>query len=400
MKKFDFDTPVPREGTACVKWDAREAVFGRESVIPLWVADMDFAVAPCIRRSIEERAKHPVYGYGIRPDSYFEAIRGWVGRRGGWAIEREWIDFTPGVVPGFALAIRALSAEGDGVVIQPPVYPPFAATIRANGRRVVENPVRLTAKGFEIDFDDLDHKLADAKLLLFCNPHNPTGRVFTHAELERVGELCIKHDVLIISDEIHSDLILKPHIHTHIAALSPELAQRTITLIAPSKTFNIAGLSTAVAITPSDSLRRRLRAEIEKLHIDGGNIFGCAALQAAYDEGEEWLEALLEYIEGNCLAVSDFLREHIPAVKAIQPEGTYLMWLDMRALGIPHEELCKFLIEKAGIGLNSGAEFGAAGQGFMRLNLATQRSTLLRALGQLREALNAAASPPTARCRR
>lgn len=387
MKKYDFDLPVPRRESDCVKYDICEEVFGSREVIPLWVADMDFAVAPCIERALRQRLDHPVYGYGIRPKSWFEAVCGWVWRRNGWETQPEWIGFVPGVVPGFVLAIRALSDEGDGVVIQPPVYPPFAQTIRANGRRIVENPMRLTDGGFEIDFDDLDRKLAEAKLLLFCNPHNPTGRVFTRAELERVGELCLKHDVLIVSDEIHSDLIHKPHRHIHIASLLPELAARTVTLIAPSKTFNIAGLSTGVSITPHDSLRRRLCAESDKIHIEQGNVFGTVALEAAYNGGEEWLEALLEYIAGNIRYVGDFLETELPAVKAIRPEGTYLMWLDMRGLGMEHERLARFLVEKAGIGLNDGAAFGEQGRGFMRINLATSRSVIEQALKQLCDAV-------------
>ena len=270
--RYNFDDIIDRRGSGCVKYDDLSA-FGNANVIPLWIADMDFEAPEFICQAIARRAAHRVFGYGMRTDAYYAAITNWVERRNGWHIDREWIDFTPGVVAGFVFALRALSAEGDGIVIMPPVYPPFAAQIKANGRRVVENPL-IPEKGYyRIDYDDLDRKLAEATVLLFCNPHNPTGRVFTAEELRRVADLCRKHDVAIVSDEIHSDLIFAPCRHTHIASLCAE-GQRCITLIAPTKTFNIAGLSTSAAITPDPAAREALRTELGRYHVDQGNIFG------------------------------------------------------------------------------------------------------------------------------
>ena len=382
--KYDFDRLVPREGTKCEKFDRRQEIFGREDVIPMWVADMDFVAPAEVQEAIARRATHPLYGYSYRSDSYFEAIEGWVERRGGWKIRREWIDFTPGVVSGIVFALRAFTNEGDGVVIQPPVYHPFARQIRANGRRVIDNPLRIDDQGrFGIDFDDLDRKLSDAKVFLMSNPHNPSGRVYTRDELLRIGELCVRHDVLILADEIHSDLVYKPHRHIHIASLSEELARRTVSFFAPSKTFNLAGLSTSVAVTPDDSLRRRFRAECDKLHADQGNIFGAVALEAAYTYGDEWLEQLLDYLSGNIDYVVRFLREHIPSVRCVPPEGTYLMWLDFRRWPMTHEEIYRFLVEEAGIGPNEGAMFGEQGRGWMRLNVASPRPVVEQAMKQL-----------------
>lgn len=387
--RYDFDDIELRENTGCVKYDLREHLFGRGDVIPMWVADMDFKVLPEITEALRRRTEHPVYGYAVRPDGFYDSIIKWVDRRNGWKIERGWIDFTPGVVSGFTFAIRALTEPGDGIVIQPPVYHPFAGMIRANHREVVDNPLKLTTDGYEIDFDDLDRKLAGARLLLFCNPHNPTGRVFTREELERIGDLCIKHNVPVVSDEIHSDLVQKPYRHIHFASLSDALAQRTVTLIAPSKTFNLAGLSTSVAITAGDTLRRRLRTELDTLHVDQGNVFGTAALEAAYTHGDRWLDQLVEYIGGNMDFVLDFLSREIPRIKAFRSQGTYMMWLDMHGLGMEHEAMVDFVINKARLGLNDGAIFGSGGRGFMRMNLATSRKVVGRAMQQLKDAVDA-----------
>ena len=382
--KYDFDRLVSREGTKCEKFDRREEIFGRKDVIPMWVADMDFVAPVEVQEAIARRAAHPVYGYSYRSDSYFDAIAGWVERHGGWRVRREWMDFTPGVVSGIVFALRAFTGEGDGVVIQPPVYHPFARQIRANGRRVIDNPLRIDGQGrFRIDFDDLDRKLSDAKVFLMSNPHNPSGRVYTQEELTRIGELCIRHDVLILADEIHSDLIYKPYRHIHIASLSEALARRTVSFFAPSKTFNLAGLSTSVVVTPDDSLRRRLRAEFDKLHADQGNIFGAVALEAAYTHGDEWLEQLLDYLSGNVDYVVRFLREHLPSVRCVPPEGTYLLWLDFGRWPMSHEEIYRFLVEEAGIGPNEGAMFGEQGRGWMRLNIASPRQVVERAMRQL-----------------
>ena len=381
---YNFDKIVSREATDCEKFDARDEVFGRADVIPMWVADMDFAVPEAVTEAIVRRAGHPIYGYTFRSDGYFRSVIDWVGRHSGWKVEKEWIDFAPGVVAGIVFALRAFTQEGDRVVIQPPVYHPFARQTRFNNRVVVNNPLLQRADGsFGIDFDDLDRKLAGAKVFLMSNPHNPSGRVYTAEELTRIGELCVKHDVLILSDEIHSDLIYDPHRHLHIAALDERFARRTVTFIAPSKTFNMAGLSTSVVIVPDDSLRRRLQTELAKLHADQGNLFGAVALEAAYSRCDEWLEQLIDYLDGNVNYVLDFLRDRMPSVRAVRPEGTYLMWLDFREWPMTHEQTYRLLIDRAGLGVNEGSMFGEQGRGWMRFNIASPRRVIERAMDRL-----------------
>lgn len=382
-KKYNFDKTVDREGSCCIKYDNRIGEFGTNDVIPMWIADMDFEAPDFIYDAIIRRANHRVYGYGIRDCCYYDAIIAWEKRHNGWDVRREWIDFTPGVVAGFVFALRCVTLPGDGVAILPPTYPPFAAQIKANDRRLVESPMKLVNGHFEIDFDDLDRKLEGARALLYCNPHNPTGRVFTPQELTRLGELCVKHNVTIISDEIHSDLIIKPNHHTHIAALNPEFARRTITFVAPTKTFNIAGLSTSVVICPDEKLHACLRRELDRYHVEQGNVFGTATLVAAYNNGDQWLDELLDYIAGNMELVSRFFAERMPQVIAHPSEGTYLMWLDFRGLGLDHDRLWRFLIDNAKVGLNDGRLFGAEGDGFMRINLATSRAIVTEALERI-----------------
>lgn len=384
--KYNFDEVISREGTNCEKFDAREQIFGRADVIPMWVADMDFAAPPAVVEAIRKRAEHPVLGYSYRSDNYWQSIIGWVDRHSGWKIQREWLDFTPGVVSGIVYALRAFTEPGDRIVIQPPVYHPFARQIHLNDRVVVNNPLRETNGHYEIDFEDLDRKLAGAKVLLMSSPHNPTGRVFTREELTRIGQLCVKHDVLILSDEIHGDIVYAPQKFIHIASIDDSIAARTLTFIAPSKTFNIAGLSTSVSIVPNPVLNQRLQEEYAKMHADQGNIFGAVALEAAYTHGDEWLEQLLQYLKGNVDYVCNFLQERIPSIHCVPPQGTYLMWLDFREWGMTHEEIYQFLIDKAGWGVNEGSMFGEEGRGWMRVNIATQRSVLKQAMEQLYQA--------------
>lgn len=384
--KYDFDEEINRVGTNCEKYDDCRAVFGRADVIPMWIADTDFRVPDFVTDALRKRLEHPVYGYSFRSPSYYKAIQGWVSRRNGWEVRAEWLGFSPGIVCGLAVALNAVSGEGDRVVIQPPVYPPFAQTITANRRVVVDNPLRIADGRYEIDFEDLDRKLEGARVFVLCNPHNPSGRVFTPEELRRMGELCVRHGVVIVSDEIHSDLLIKPHKHTHIASLSEEIGRRSITFIAPSKTFNIAGLSTSVAIIPDGELREKYNSVFCRVHIDQGNVFGSVALEAAYTHGDEWLDCLMDYIGGNMDFVVDYVSRHLPGVKAYKPESTFLMWLDFRAWGMEQPELEKFLVEKAGLGLNNGETFGREGIGYMRMNVGTTRAVLRKALDRLKTA--------------
>jgi len=381
--RYDFDNIPPREGSNSVKYDGRSRVFGRADVIPMWVADMDFEVAPCIVRALQKRAAYPIYGYSLTPKSCYDTILNWFGSRHGWAIEQQWINFIPGVVPGLAFAIRAVSAPGEKIVINTPVYHLFAQMVQNNGRTLVES--RLIETGnlhYTFDWDDLDAKLAGARAILLCNPQNPTGRVFTREELLRFGELCIKHDVVIISDEIHSDLIMQPYRHVPIASLSGDVAGRTISLFAPSKTFNLAGLTTSYFLTSDAALRQRLRKELDASHL-GSNIFGTVALEAAYFKGAEWLRQVIEYISANMRYVEKFLSKHLPRIKTHRSEGTYMMWLDCRALGLTQSELVDFMALRAGVGFNDGAMFGPGGEGFMRINVATSREIVERAMEQL-----------------
>lgn len=387
--KYDFEKTVPRDGMSTYKYSLCQNIFGRADVLPLWVADHDFAIPSCVSEAIRRRAEHDVYGYEVRGESFGKAVADWVRRRNGWEVEPEWVVFTPGVVAGLVFGINAFSKAGDSVVIQPPVYPPFARSVKDNGRVVLDNPLVQQGDGFVIDFDDLDRKLAGAKAILLCNPQNPTGRVFTREELLRIGELCIRHDVYIISDEIHSDLIIAPNKHIHIASLSPELAERTVTLIAPSKTFNLAGLASSVAIISDKKMRKMFRAEIDRIHVGMGNSFGNVALEAAYNCGDEWLDQFLEHLAGNIGYVRSFLAEHMPAIRSFRVEGTCLMWLDMSGLSMNSDGVKDFVVNKAGLGLNDGRDFGKEGERHMRMNIAAPRKVLQQAMTQLLDAYNA-----------
>ena len=384
ISKYNFDTIPDRSGSETLKFDARGQVFGDSGVIPMWIADMDFECPPAVGEAIRSRAAHNVYGYDFGGERCASSVVGWLGRRSGWEIDPAWLRFTTGVVSGLGFAIRAFTAPGDGIVIQPPVYAPFRMMTDVNGRRVITNPLRIMGDSYEIDFDDLDLKLAGARAMILCNPHNPVGRVFTEEELRRVGELCVRHDVMIISDEIHSDLVFAPHRHINIASLDERFAARTITFIAPSKTFNIAGLATSAAIISSEKMRAAWDAEYSRVHIPDGTVFGHIALRAAYDECEDWLEELLVYLGANVDYVRSFIASEVPGVRTCRQEGTYLMWLDLQALNFgSHGELMTWLVRKAGLGLSSGADFGREGIGFARMNVATNRTTLEKAMMQL-----------------
>lgn len=383
--RYDFDKIADRRGTDCIKHDACKEVFGNEDVLPLWIADSDFPVAPFIIEAIRKRVEHPVYGYTFHGKDFTNAVRNWVKRRNDWDVNPEWIGFSPGVVAGFSMGIQALSEPGDGVLIQPPVYPPFANMIRMNNRKIINNPLVWNGEKYEIDFNDFEQKVQQAKVFLMCNPHNPTGRVFTPDELQRMGDLCVKHNVYIVSDEIHSDLTYKPHQHIHIAALSEEIGKRTITIFAPSKTFNVAGLTSSVTIIQDESVRRRFTRQLDLAAASHGNIFGTVALMAAYEQGDEWLDAFMEQMKQNAEYINKTINERIPSVKVYMPESTFLLWLDFRGWGMDCDALCRCLID-AGLGLNSGKEFGEEGIGFMRINIATSMEVLQEAMSRLEKA--------------
>ena len=381
--KYSFDEIIDREGTACVKWDLRDKVFGNPDVLPMWVADMDFKTPGFITDAIIQRASHAVYGYSFRTEGYYSSIINWMQVHHGWTIERDWILFSPGVVPLLYMATLAFTNPGDKVLIQTPVYQPFYDAVQKNDRQLVYNPLILKENRYEIDFEDLDLKLEGTKMMILSNPHNPVGRVWTKDELLKIGQLCLKHNVLIISDEIHCDLVFNAYKHIPTANLSPGIAAITLTCLASSKTFNTAGLSTSHVVISNPELRTKLDKVIQSVHVDSGNLFGAIASEAAYTHGAEWHQQLIDYLEGNVNLVRSFLLEKTPMVKLIEPEATYLLWLDFREMGLSQSELVKLLIDKAGLGLNDGIIFGKEGTGFMRINVGCPRSMLLDGLQRL-----------------
>ncbi|MCW0483230.1 MalY/PatB family protein [Gaoshiqia sediminis] len=381
--KYNFDEQVPREGTNSLKYDARLNFFGKEDVLPLWVADMDFKTPDFIINAIKERLNHEILGYTFRPDSYYEAIIHWMKERHGWTVEKEWISFSPGVVAGLTLAIETFSNPGDEVVVQPPVYFPFFDSVKSTGRQLLENPLTLVDGRYTFDLDDLERKITPkTKLLLLCNPQNPGGMVWTKGELTALASLCMKHKILIISDEIHSDLIFEGHKHIPLPTLSDEIAQNCVVCMAPSKTFNVAGLTTSFVIIPNKRHFARYERTLRIPHLHMGNIFGTVALEAAYKHGADWVDQLVVYLEENYRFLETWLKENLPQVVPMKPEATYLAWLDFSALVMADDELNSKLLE-AGVGMNRGVQFGTGGAGYMRINLGCTRAMLQQALERM-----------------
>jgi len=390
--KYNFDKIVDRKGTNSIKWssDWLEKMFGASDLLSMWVADMDFECPKSVVDALIKRAKHGIYGYSEREDSYFQSIIDWNKRRNNWELKKEWILFTPGVVPALNLLVRTFSFLGDKVIIQNPVYYPFDSAILNNGRHIQYNPLKYENSRYTMDYKDLEEKAKDprAKLLILCSPHNPVGRVWTKEELTKLGEICIKNNIIVISDEIHSDLILKGHKHTPIASISKEFAQHSVTCTAPSKTFNLAGLQTSNIIIPNEHLRTYFSQTLENNAIMMPNAFGIVALRTAYNEGEEWLEQLLEYLNKNVCFIEEFIKEKMPEVKFIRPEGTYLAWLDFAALGKDEKELEIIMHKKAKIALDEGYVFGKGGERFERINFACPQSILEKALNRIEKAIH------------
>ena len=382
---YDFDKTIERANTNCVKYDLRQVVFGNPEVLPLWVADMDFETPDFVRRAVIERANHPVYGYHFKDHPYYEAIKGWLQRRHQWTVETEWMTFVPGVVCGFNLAVMAFTREGDEVIIQSPVYPPFHHAVTSHGRKLVYNTLKIGEKGYEMDFDLLERQAATAKMLILCNPHNPVGRCWTREELQKVSEICLRNDVLVLSDEIHCDLVLPGYKFLPYATLGEQAANHCIVFHAASKTFNLAGLATSTAIIPNKTLRDTYINYVHSMEAELGNIFGKVATQTAMEQGDDWLRQLLDYVQGNIDYVSSFLKEHLPKVRFFKPEATYMMWLDFNGFGLSEEALWQKMTQEAQLGLNRGKEFGSEGSGFFRINLACPRSTVEVAMERLRD---------------
>ena len=385
---YNFDQIIDRQQTNNVKWDQRTEVFGNPDLLPLWVADMDFAVPPSVTAALAERIKHPVYGYSFPPPEFYQAVLGWSAQRHQWTVKQEWLVVTPGVVPALALSVLAFTAPGESVIIQPPVYGPFFRIVEQNQRYLVLNPLKEENGRYTIDFDHLE-TLVDpsVKMMILCSPHNPVGRVWTRAELIKLGEFCSRHRILLVSDEIHADLVYPDYKHTPIAALSPELAQNTVTCLAPSKTFNLPGLTTAVSIIPDPERRRRFQQVQSALGMEVYNTLGITAFTAAYQGGANWLATLINYLQGNRDYLMAFFAARLPAIKPVPPEGTYLVWLDCRRLPLTPEELKTFFIHKAKVGLNDGRAFGPGGEGFQRINIACPRPLLEEALLRIEQAV-------------
>jgi cystathionine beta-lyase len=386
--RYDFDELIQRENTHSVKFDYTLEYFGSRDLIPMWVADMDFRTPDFIMGAIRKRTQHEILGYSIRPDSFYQAIINWYRLRQNWAIERDWILFAPGVVAALSMAVNAFSREGEKVIVQPPVYHPFFSVVKENKRELVYNMLVEKDGYYRMDLDDLKKKIdRDTKLLLLSHPHNPVGRVWSRAELKALSDLCLENNIVILSDEIHSDLVLPPHVHTPLSTLSDEVANITVTCVAASKTFNLAGLSSSAVIISNEHLRSRFNQEVQKGHFYMGNIFGTVAMEAAYSYGADWLEQLLVYLNGNADFLKDYTEANLPGINVRSPQATYLAWLDMRDLGMKSKQLKKFMISEARIGCNDGPSFGPGGSGYQRLNFACPRSTLTKALHQLKQAL-------------
>lgn len=360
-------------------------MFGKADVIPAWVADMDFAAPPAITNALIERAKHPIYGYTIFPDSLFEITIDWMKRRHGWTIEHDWIVMCPGVVPSLNAAVMAITQPGTSVIVQPPVYFPFFSAITQTGRKLIRNPLKNINGRYTIDFDKLDQYAREAHLLLFCSPHNPVGRVWSREELKQLLQIAQKNNLIIFSDEIHADLVFPGNKHTVLGNFN-EYKNSIITAMAPSKTFNIPGLNLSCLIIPDKTMRKSILDVFNTWHVSASNPFAITAFEAAYREGEAWLETLLDYLCETRDCVATFLNEQIPWIKLIPAEGTYLLWLDCRALNLSDTELKHFFIFEAGVGLSPGILFGEQGSGFMRLNIGAPRKTVMQALENIRQA--------------
>ena len=383
--KYDFDTLVDRRNTCSVKWDYCES-----DILPMWVADMDFESPREITDAITARAAHGVFGYTRTPDSYYQAIVDWMKEHHGWEIKRDWIVTTPGVLPALCFALSAYSEPGDKVIIQSPVYHPFRFVIERNRREPVENTMKLANDSYEMDYENLESLLDEkTKLLILCSPHNPVGRVWRKDELLKLAEICIEHGVLIVADEIHSDIIMKGHTHTPMATLSDEIADNVVTCMAASKTFNLAGLACSNIIISNERLYDKYKSTVGSLWVETPNMFGMIATQAGYTFGKPWLQQLLDYLKGNYDFLVSYLKEHMPHIKPFPLEGTYLVWLDFRELGLPDMEVRDILLKKAGVWLDYGPQFGAGGEGFQRMNIACPRKALEEGLSRIAGAFNA-----------
>ena len=387
--KYNFDEVIDRRGTSAIKLEGVPELWGRDDLIPLWVADMDFATAPFVTEAIRKRCENPVLGYTSKPDSYYQAIVNWNKTRYGLDVEKEMILFVPGIVPGLGMALNTFTSPGDKVMIQPPVYGPFHWLNERSGRILVTSPLKLVDGMYRMDMEAFRRDVKGCKVFILCNPHNPGGVVWKEEELQEVARICHEEGVLVFSDEIHADLTLPPHKHRPFASISEEARMNCVTFMSPSKAFNMPGLTASHALVFNPKLRRKFHRFLKSCELDLGHVFAFLAIEAAYSHGTEWLDQCLAYIQGNIDYVDAFLKAHAPKIKAIRPEASFLVWLDCREMGLPQEALVDFFVDKAHLALNDGTSFGKEGEGFMRLNVASPRSVLEQAMKQLAEAYEA-----------
>ena len=382
--KYDFDKSVDRKGSSCVKYDVLDSVYGKSDLIPLWVADMDFETPDFIIDALKKRLDHPVLGYACEHPDYWQSVIDWQKKRNGWEIDPSHLAFIPGIVKGIGMVINVFTDPGDKVIIQPPVYHPFRLVPQKNGREIVWNPLKLTDHGYEMDLENLESILDDrCKVLILSNPHNPGGTAWPVDTLIKLADICAEHGIIVISDEIHSDMYLWGKKHVPFATVSENARRHSITFAAPSKTFNIAGIVTSYCVVPDNALRERFFGWLHANEMNATGIFPPVATAAAYRNGEQWLCQMLEYIEDNIVYVEEFCREHIPGVIPMRPDASFLVWLDCRSLGLDQKGLDVLFVDKAGLALNNGAMFGPGGEGFMRLNVGTSRAVLHEAMRRL-----------------
>jgi cystathionine beta-lyase len=384
----DFDVPIDRAGTHCEKFDGRLQQFGRADVNPLWIADMDFAVPACVSQALSVRLQHPIFGYTLYPDSLYDAIIEWFARRHQWTIPREWIVLTPGVVPSLYAAVQAFAGIGEGVIVQPPVYPPFFSAVTANRRQLIPNPLRESNGHYRMDLEHLENAARQgARLLLLCSPHNPVGCVWDQTQLHELLQVARRHQMTIVSDDIHCDIVYPGAKHTMLARLA-EPTDRIITAISPGKTFNIQGLGLSALVMPHAAQREAIAQAFGTLDAGNSNPFSISAFEAAYRGGESWLEALITYLDATVDFVADYLRQHLPQIRLIRPQASYLVWLDCRELGMDDHALRNFMVNRCRLGLNPGDIYGSGGSGFMRMNIGTTRQRVCEALASISQALH------------
>ena len=384
--KYNFDELIDRRNTNAVKIDEMKDIWDRNDLIPMWVADMDFATPDFVVDAVKKRCEHPVFGYTAKSDGYYNSIINWVKARYGMEIEKKHINYVPGIVAGLGMALNCFTSPGDKVVIMPPVYHPFAWLTKRNNRQLVECHMIFENGEYRMNLELLRSIKKGVRVLILCNPHNPGGVVWKREELEELAEICAEDNILVFSDEIHADLTLPPHKHLPFAMVSEKAKKNSVTFMAPSKTFNMPGVAASHTIIYNDALRGKFEAYLEAGELNAGHVFAFPAVEAAYSNGTEWLDQCLDYIQGNIDYVDSFLKENAPKIKAIRPMASYLIWLDCRELGLNHEELNSFFVDKAGLALNDGEMFGREGAGFMRMNVGTQRSVVELAMNQLAEA--------------